>query len=132
MDVASLIEKFGVLVEYVGLGTGEPRSETVRQQTGYSPLGFMFREILTRRSLTCSRTWSIQDTFGNLVPLHPSIDFLWLHYIAPNRKNKLPFITLDEFPLLSFLNNRLHLLGFDVFVQTPLTYARSELPHPST
>jgi hypothetical protein len=33
MDVASLIEKFGVLVEYVGLGTGEPRSETVRQQT---------------------------------------------------------------------------------------------------
>ena len=33
MDAASLIEKFGVLVEYVGLGTGEPRSEAVRQQT---------------------------------------------------------------------------------------------------
>jgi hypothetical protein len=33
MDAASLIGKFGVLAEYVGLGTGEPRSEAVRQQT---------------------------------------------------------------------------------------------------
>ena len=33
MDAASLIERFGVLAEYVGLGTGEPRSEAVRQQT---------------------------------------------------------------------------------------------------
>ena len=33
MDAASLIEKFGVLAEYVGLGTGEPRSEAVRQET---------------------------------------------------------------------------------------------------
>ena len=33
MDAASLTERFGVLAEYVGLGTGEPRSEAVRQQT---------------------------------------------------------------------------------------------------
>jgi hypothetical protein len=33
MDAGSLIGKFGVLAEYVGLGTGEPRSEAVRQQT---------------------------------------------------------------------------------------------------
>jgi hypothetical protein len=33
MDAASFIEKFGVLVEHVGLETGEPRSEAVRQQT---------------------------------------------------------------------------------------------------
>jgi hypothetical protein len=33
MGVVSLIERFGVLAEYVGLGTGEPRSEAVRQHT---------------------------------------------------------------------------------------------------
>lgn len=33
MGAASLIERFGVLAEYVGLGTGEPRSEAVRQHT---------------------------------------------------------------------------------------------------
>jgi hypothetical protein len=33
MGVASLIGKFGVLAEYIGLETGEPRSEAVRQQT---------------------------------------------------------------------------------------------------
>ena len=33
MDAASLIEKSGVLAEYVELGTEEPRSEAVRQET---------------------------------------------------------------------------------------------------
>ena len=30
-DVAPVIEKFRLLTEYMGLGAGEPRSETVRQ-----------------------------------------------------------------------------------------------------
>ena len=32
-DVAPVIEKFGLLTEYMGLGAGELRSETVRQET---------------------------------------------------------------------------------------------------
>ena len=30
-DVAPVIEKFGLLTKYIGLGAGEPCSETVRQ-----------------------------------------------------------------------------------------------------
>jgi hypothetical protein len=89
----------------------------------------VFGGIPIRRSLTCSRTWSVQGTFRNIVPLHPSIDFLCLYYLVSNCESKVSFLGLDQFPSLSFPNNRLHFLPLNILVQAPLTYARSVLSH---
>jgi hypothetical protein len=96
----------------------------------YSLLGFLFREILTQCSLTGCRAKMIQGAFGNLIPFHPSINFLWIHFIVSDRKDKLLFVSLDKFPFKPFPNNGLHLLRFDILVQVPLTYACSVLSYP--
>lgn len=64
------------------------------------------------------------------MPLHPSVNLLWLYFIASNLKNKLAFINLDKLSLLSFPDNRSHLLRLDILIQPPLAYACSVLPDP--
>lgn len=68
----------------------------------------------------------------NIVPLHPSVDLLWLHFVASDFENKLAFIDFSELSLLLLPNNRSHLLRLDIFVHFPLTYACPVLPQPTS
>jgi hypothetical protein len=62
------------------------------------------------------------------VTLHPSINLLAVYFVASDFEHELALVSLDELSLLTLPNNRLHFLGFDVFVLTPLADARSVLP----
>jgi hypothetical protein len=116
----------------IGLGGSEPRSEIVRQQTAdgvaTEHLAKIYTVASTRYTLTSCRARSIQAAFGDLISLHPSIDFGRLYSIASNRELEASFITLDELSFLLLPNNRFHLLRLDILVQAPLTYASSVLP----
>ena len=72
----------------------------------------------------------IQNAFLNIVPLHPSLDFLWLHWITSNHKMKRLFVNFNQLSGLSLSDDCFHLLRLDISVQIPLAYTRSVLPYP--
>ena len=72
----------------------------------------------------------IQNALQNIVPLHPSVDFLWLHRTLSDLKVKRLFISFNQLSGLSLSDDRFHLLRLNIFVQTPLAYTRSVLPYP--
>lgn len=81
-------------------------------------------------TLTCRRAPTIQNCFLNIVTLHPSLDFLWLHRVISNLKMKRLFVSFNQLSGLSLSDDCFHLLRLDIFVQIPLAYTRSVLPYP--
>lgn len=81
-------------------------------------------------TLTRRRARIIQNCFLNILPLHPSRDFFWLHRVLSNLKMKRLFVNFNQPSGLSLSDDCFHLLRLDIFVQIPLAYTRSVLPYP--
>lgn len=68
----------------------------------------------------------------HIMPLHPSLDLLWVHFLASDVERQILFLYLYEVSLLAFLDYPLHLSWFDVLVKFPLAQTQSILTNPST